>query len=101
MLTGKQKSFLKKEAHNYDPIFQIGKDGVTEVQLNDILNYLNKHELMKVKVLETCPMDKEAVAAVFASKKIHVVGMIGSVILLYKANHQKENRLILPRAQQN
>ena len=30
MLTGKQKGFLRSEAHHLQPIFQIGKSGLTE-----------------------------------------------------------------------
>ena len=30
-LRGKQKRYLRSEAHHLKPIFQIGKDGVSEV----------------------------------------------------------------------
>ena len=49
MLTGKQKRFLRKEAHHLSPIFQVGKQGVNDnliAQLNDVLE---KRELIKIK----------------------------------------------------
>ncbi|KJD52899.1 RNA-binding protein, partial [Bacillus amyloliquefaciens] len=30
MLTGKQKRYLRREAHHLSPIFQVGKGGVNE-----------------------------------------------------------------------
>ena len=33
MLTGKQKRFLRHEAHHSNAIFQIGKDGLHENQI--------------------------------------------------------------------
>ena len=30
MLTGKQKRFLRSEAHHLQPLFQIGKNGLTQ-----------------------------------------------------------------------
>lgn len=36
MLTGKQKKFLKGEAHHLNAIFQIGKDGLHEKQIQGI-----------------------------------------------------------------
>ena len=50
MLTGKQKSYLRSLANRINATFQVGKDGVNENMVTDILNYLNKHELMKVSI---------------------------------------------------
>lgn len=44
MLTGKQKRFLRAEAHHLDPIFQVGKGGVNDAmiaQLRDVLKHAN------------------------------------------------------------
>ena len=53
MLTGKQKRELRKMAHHLNPIFQVGKEGVTENMLEGIDQAIVKHELIKVKVLES------------------------------------------------
>ena len=34
--TGKQKQFLKKEAHSLKPIFQIGKGGLSQETIEQI-----------------------------------------------------------------
>ena len=84
MLTSKQVRYLKSLAHHLNATFQVGKDGVNENMVRDILNYLNKNELMKVSVLQNCPQTKEEVAEVFASNDIEVVQIIGKTIVLYK-----------------
>ncbi|MDE6047969.1 MAG: YhbY family RNA-binding protein, partial [Anaeroplasmataceae bacterium] len=51
MLTPKQRAYLKSLAHPLKACFQIGKEGLSENLRTDLLNYLNKHELMKVSIL--------------------------------------------------
>ena len=65
MLTGKQKRELRKMAHHLNPIFQVGKDGVSLNMLEGIevrlgIDYLkNKEEFDKLadKVIYTGPID--------------------------------------------
>lgn len=54
MLTGKQKRFLRSEAHHLKAIFQVGKDGVSEnmiEQLNDVLEKENLLKFMYYKIV--------------------------------------------------
>ena len=47
MLTGKQKRFLRHEAHHLNAIFQIGKDGLHENQIigiDEALEELKKYD---------------------------------------------------------
>ena len=62
MLTGKQKRFLRHEAHHLNAIFQIGKDGLHENQIIGIDEALESRELIKVKILESCQQDKNEIA---------------------------------------
>ena len=62
MLNGKQKRYLRAMAVNARPIFQIGKDGLSEniyVSLNEALK---ARELVKVNMLKTCDVDMNEVA---------------------------------------
>lgn len=96
MLTGKQKRFLRSKAHHLKAIFQVGKDGVNENMLNQLNDVLEKRELIKVRVLKNCLLDKETIAEQLAEGTgAEVVQMIGSHIVLYKES--KENKqIILP-----
>lgn len=97
MLTGKQKRFLRVEAHHLNPIFQVGKGGVNENMIKQISDALEARELIKVSVLQNCEEDKETVAKKLAEgSKSEIVQIIGSTIVLYKES--RENKKIeLPK----
>ena len=44
-LSSKERAFLKKMAHNLDPIVRIGKDGIDENVLKSIAEVVKKREL--------------------------------------------------------
>lgn len=95
MLTSNQKRQLKAMANRLNAVFQVGKDGVNDNMIIDILNYLNKNELMKVSILQNCPQDKNEVANAFAVSGIEVVQIIGKTIVLYKHSDNAKNPIIL------
>ncbi|MGG2064334.1 MULTISPECIES: ribosome assembly RNA-binding protein YhbY [unclassified Bacillus (in: firmicutes)] len=97
MLTGKQKRFLRAEAHHLTPIFQVGKGGVNENMVKQIAEALEVRELMKISVLQNCEFDRHEVAEELAEgAKAELVQVIGSTIVLYKES--KENkRIVLPK----
>ncbi len=96
MLTNKQNKYLKSLAHKLKPIYQVGKDGVTDNMICDVLNYLKKYEICKVKVLQNCDFSNEEVALSFEGANVIVVQTIGSTITLYKENKKLNNSIKLP-----
>ena len=91
MLTGKQKRFLRSEAHHIKPIFQVGKEGVGENMVKQISDALEKRELIKVSVLQNCIEDKDVVADQLSKgANAELVQVIGNNIVLYKES--KENK---------
>lgn len=91
MLTGKQKRFLRSEAHHIKPIFQVGKEGVGENMVKQISDALEKRELIKVSVLQNCMEDKDVVADQLSKgANAELVQVIGNNIVLYKES--KENK---------
>lgn len=97
MLTGKQRAFLKSMANTIDPIFQLGKNGVTESFVKQVENALEAREILKIKVLNNSLLDPTEVANQIAEKiDAEFVQSIGSKFVLYKES--KENKKIdLPR----
>lgn len=97
MLTGKQKRFLRSEAHHLNPVFQVGKGGVNDNMIKTIGEAIETRELMKISILQNCDMDKTEVAQELSQGVgAEIVQIIGNTIVLYKES--KENKqLILPR----
>lgn len=95
MLTGKQKRFLRSEAHHLQPIFQIGKSGLTDAVITQIEEALEAKELIKVNILQNCDEDKNEIAAALEQRQIEVVQIIGNILILYKESVDKK-RIILP-----
>lgn len=94
MLTGKQKRYLRSEAHHLSAIFQIGKDGVHRSQIEGIIDALDAKELIKVKILESCRQSKNEVALELSMKtKADVVQILGRTIILYKPSDKEIYRL--------
>lgn len=91
MLTGKQKSFLRSKAHHLDPLFQIGKQGLTESVITQIEEALEAKELIKVNVLQNCGEDKKDIAAALNEREgLHVVQVIGNILVLYKESTENK-----------
>ena len=96
MLTGKQKRFLRSEAHHLDPIFQVGKGGVNEAMLVQIGEALEKRELVKISILQNNEDDKHDVANQLAEGTYaELVQLIGHTVVLYKPSVNKK-RIELP-----
>ena len=94
-MTSKQRSYLKSLAVNLDTIFQVGKGGISEELTTQLLNALNARELIKIKVLETCPSPVKEVAELIASEiDAQVVQTIGTKIVLYRVSDYEKNRKI-------
>ncbi|MBD7906887.1 ribosome assembly RNA-binding protein YhbY [Sporosarcina gallistercoris] len=96
MLTSKQKSFLRSEAHHLQPIFQIGKSGMTDAIIKQIEEALEARELIKLSVLQNCEQDKEEIADILSQQDgFEVVQIIGKTIILYKESKEKK-KIVLP-----
>ena len=94
MLTGKQKRYLRGIGHNLNAIFQIGKDGVHQSQVDSIDDALTAHELIKVKILESCMQSKNEIAIELSMRtKVDVVQILGRTILLYRPSEKEIYRL--------
>jgi RNA-binding protein len=94
LLTGKQRSYLKAMANNLDPIFQIGKNGVTENFIKQVDEALEVREIIKIKVLNNSFLDAKEIASELAEKtNAEFVQSIGSKFVLYRES--KENKKIL------
>ena len=92
-LRGKQKQYLKKEAHHMNPLFQVGKGGLNEEMLYQIGEALEKRELLKIALLQNTDEETDAVAAVIEEKlRATVVQQIGRTLVLFNPSSKEKNR---------
>lgn len=94
MLTGKQRSYLKSIAHNLDPIFQLGKNGLTENFIKQVDDALNAREIVKVNVLKNSVLDPTDVAVELVEiLNAEFVQSIGRRFVIYRES--KDNKTIV------
>jgi len=98
-ISKKQTRFLRGLGHHLSPLAMIGKEGITKTLASSVSDILTAHELMKVKMQNTCSLDKkEAAEAIARATGAVVAQVIGKTILLYRGNKDlpPEKQIKLP-----
>ena len=96
-MTSKQRAYLIGLANPLEPVFHIGKSGLSPEVTQAISEAFNNRELIKIAVLKNC-LDDPRLLAEMASERTHseVIKVIGKKIILYKKN--KDNpKILLPK----
>lgn len=89
-MNSRQREYLRKAAHDLEPMVRLGKDGFTDNQAQSILDVIESRELIKVKILQNSRVEKEEVAKEIEEKTgCEVVGIVGKTIILFKENSEK------------
>lgn len=90
-LRGKQKRFLRAQANHLQPLFAVGKNGLTENWLAQLDGALAKRELIKVNLLQNADeTTAEVKEYIEANSDIQVVQVIGRVLVLFKPADKPE-----------
>ncbi|AFS00366.1 ribosome assembly RNA-binding protein YhbY [Lentilactobacillus buchneri] len=99
-LTGKQKRFLRANANRMRPIFEVGKNGLSPVWLEEIQKALDTRELIKINVLQNSAATVDDIKDYIETKSdVTVVQTIGKTLVLFKPskdpNKQKLSNEVL------
>lgn len=97
MLTTKQKVYLRSLAQGIKPVAQIGKEGLSDNLMETVLNYLKKHELIKISILQNSYVTKEEAIEFFNQEEIEFVQSIGRQIILYKQSDDAIDPIKFPQ----
>ena len=94
-MTGKERAAFRAQANSLEPLFQIGKGGMSEALIKQTDDALRARELIKVKVLlESSPETPRQVADALAeATKADVIQVIGGVIVLYRESPELREKL--------
>jgi len=96
MITSKQRSYLRTIANPLQPIFQLGKAGVEENFLKQVVDALESREIIKIKVLNNSGITaREASDIICEAIGAEGVQSIGNKCVLYKKSVNKP-RIELP-----
>ena len=94
-MTGKERAAFRAQANHLEPLFQVGKGGMSEALIKQTDDALRARELIKVKVLlESSPETPRPVADALAeATKADVIQVIGGVIVLYRESPELREKL--------
>ena len=94
-MTSKERAALRSQANTLEPLFQLGKGGMSDALIKQTDDALRARELIKLKVLlESTPITpRQAADELAAATGADVVQVIGSRFVLYRES--KENKKIV------
>lgn len=88
-MTGKQRAYLRKLATQLHPIFQVGKNEISDNMTTQIANALEARELIKIHVLDNSDYSPREAAEIIAEKVgAEVITVIGSKAVLFKVSEK-------------
>ena len=91
MINSRQRAQLRGMANDCETIFQVGKGGINDNTVKQVDDALEARELIKIRILETCPTSvRETADTLAALTKSDVVQVIGSKFILYRESKKKK-----------
>ena len=97
-LSGKQRRWLRAQAHGLEPVVQVGGKGLTDGVVAETDRALDAHELIKVRLVGDRD-EREATAAELAERAgAEALGIVGRVAMLYRRQADPERRRLRPPA---
>lgn len=96
-MTSKQRAYLRSLANRIPALYQIGKNGIDDSFVNQILDALEANELIKIHVLENAQKSPREMCEELTEKTAsHPVQVIGSKFVIYKESIHKK-KIELPK----
>ena len=95
-MTGKERANWRAKANHLEPLFQVGKGGMSDALIKQTDDALRARELIKVKVLlESSPITpRETADALAAATGAEVIQVIGGVIVLYRESPELKEKAL-------
>ena len=95
-MTGKERAYWRAQANHLEPLFQVGKGGMSDALIKQTDDALRARELIKVKVLlESSPITPRETADELAKATgAEVIQVIGGVIVLYRESPELKEKAL-------
>ncbi len=86
-LNSQQRKTLKAKAHHLKPLIRVGQKGITDNLIEEAIQTLDRHELVKVHIAMEDRQERNDCAEEIASRcTAEIVNQIGKTCVLYKNN---------------
>ena len=96
-LTGRQRRHLRALGHHLNAVLQVGHEGVTDPVVRQAGEQLEAHELIKVRISENAPEERQDVAEILAERcGAQLAQVLGRTALLYRRRKEKPS-ITLPK----
>ena len=90
-MTGKERAAFRSMTNKLTAIQQVGHNGIGDELIKNVDAALTARELIKLRVLETCPHTAREAAEILAeATESEVIQVIGYRFVLYRKNPDKE-----------
>ncbi|MBI9103309.1 MAG: YhbY family RNA-binding protein [Spirochaetales bacterium] len=93
-ITGRQRAYLSKKAHDLHPYVMVGGDGLTSAVIKAVEEALESHELIKVKFQDHKSARRELAPEMAVKTDALLVKIIGNVAVLFRTARDPEKRTI-------
>lgn len=95
MISSKDRAYLKRIISVESPVYQVGKDGLSQTNIEGINQALTARELIKINILQNCDMPaKEVANSLQQTLNCEVVGVIGRKVIIYKFNPKNKTHIL-------
>ena len=84
-MNSKDRAFSRGKANTMDAIFQIGKGGINDNLVKQLIDALEARELIKITVLDNCDYDAKELGEIISEKtNSTLIQVVRKKISLYK-----------------
>lgn len=95
MISSKDRAYLKRVIATQSPVYQVGKEGLSQSCIEGINQALTARELIKINILQNCDNSaKEIANQIQEALKCEIVGVIGRKVIVYKFNPKNQNHVL-------
>ena len=86
---------MRSIAQSYNPVFYIGKQGISDEIINQLDHAITARELIKIGVQEACEYTaREAADAIAPRLNAETVAVIGRKFVLFRRNPDPKKQVI-------
>jgi RNA-binding protein len=88
------KKYLRSLGHKLKPIVFISKNGLSENIKTEIVDAIERHELIKIKIASNCRVEKSRLSKqICEENNAKLIQEIGNIILIFKSSHNPNPKL--------